>query len=388
MGLTIARIPRLTDLKSNIEDKKELQQIAIEDLLGRPQAALDRDTIKEFIHKKRILITGAGGTIGSELVRQIASYAPSQVTLLENSEHSLYLIDKELEEKYPQISRAAVIGDVRNKQKLDFTFSKTKPDIVFHAAALKHVPLSEDNIEEAVLTNIIGTKNVADACIGAGVMEMVMISTDKAVNPTSVMGATKRIAEYYAQTLGRSKKTKNTKFITVRFGNVLGSTGSVVPLFKRQLEAGGPLTVTDPNITRYFMTVREAVELVLQASVLGNNGQDEDKGAIYVLDMGDPIPIKDLAYQMIRLAGFKPDEDIKVEYTGLRPGEKMFEELFYKEEEPQKTKHSSIMLAKAKNTDLKRLSKAIDILYKEAMARNTKKTLDIIETLAPEFKPN
>lgn len=385
LGLTLARIPRLTELKANIEDKLELQPIAVEDLLGRPQAALDRNKIKNFIKDKRVLVTGAGGTIGSEIVRQVALYQPAHITLLENSEHSLYQIDKELEENFPAIARSANIGDVRDLDRLNITFAQQKPAIVFHAAALKHVPLSEANVDEAALTNVIGTKNVADACVEAKVKQMIMISTDKAVNPTSVMGATKRIAEYYVQAMGQDKKkSKNTSFITVRFGNVLGSAGSVVPLFKRQLEAGGPITVTDPKITRYFMTVREAVELVLQSSVLGDG--EKSKSAIYVLDMGEPVLIKDLAHQMIRLAGLVPEKDIEVKYTGLRPGEKMYEELFYEEEAPEKTRHESIMLAKPRPASLKELNKLLEKLVRYARERETKDTLQTLKKLCPEFK--
>ena len=384
LGLTFARIPRLTELKNNIDDKIELQPIAVEDLLGRPQAELDRERIGSFIKGKNILITGAGGTIGSEIVRQIANYIPSKIILLDNSEHSLYQIDKELEEKFPLFPRRSLISDVRELEKLQIIFRKEKPEIVFHAAALKHVPLSEVNAEEAVLTNVLGSKNIADTCLDCGVKNMVMISTDKAVSPTSIMGATKRIAELYVQALGSSKNSKNTIFSTVRFGNVLGSTGSVVPLFRRQIESGGPITITHPDITRYFMTIREAVELVLQSSVQGNKKEDNN-GSIYVLDMGEPVKIKDLAYQMIRLAGLKPEEDIEIKYTGLRPGEKMFEELFYPEEAPAKTSHQSIMLARPSNVNLREINKQILKLKKSADSKDKESTINLIKNLIPSI---
>ncbi|MDB2415436.1 polysaccharide biosynthesis protein, partial [Rickettsiales bacterium] len=339
LGISLAKLPRLSELKSNI-DQLEIKPIVIDDVLGRKAKTPNLGRREELIKGKRILVTGAGGTIGSELVRQIAQNNPAQICLFELSEHNLYQIDKELEEKFPNINRSAVIGDIRDLSQLDRVFKNHKPEIVFHAAALKHVPLVEENLTEAVNTNIIGTKNVADICIKHKTSKMTMISTDKAVKPTSLMGVTKRIAEFYIQTVG--KDSKSTNFAIVRFGNVLGSSGSVIPLFERQLKQGGPLTVTHPQMTRFFMTISEAVELVLQASTLPCEGENT---SLFVLDMGEPISINDLAIQIIELAGLEPEKDIKIEYTGVRPGEKLYEELFYPHEQQQSTLYEGIFHA-------------------------------------------
>ncbi len=293
LGLTVARLPKLTDFRAEQGDapvKLEMRPIAIEDLLGRPQTVLDRDQMRQMIVGKRVLVTGAGGTIGSELVRQIADHGPAQLTLLDHSEYALYSIDLEISERKPNLWRRSILADVRERARIMAVIAEERPELVFHAAALKHVPVVETHPVEGVLTNVVGTRNVAEACKAAGVSAMVLISTDKAVNPSSVMGATKRLAECCCQLLNAQGATH---YVTVRFGNVLGSTGSVVPLFQRQLAAGGPLTVTHPEVKRYFMTVREAVELVLEATVLGleTEGQGE---RIYVLDMGEPVRIADL----------------------------------------------------------------------------------------------
>jgi O-antigen biosynthesis protein WbqV len=273
---------------------------------------------------------------------------------------------------------------VRDNRHVDTVFRAHKPQLIFHAAAVKHVPIAEFNIEETVLTNVFGTCHIAEACQKHQAEMMVMISTDKAVNPTNVMGASKRLAESFCQALGNT--AKSTKFITVRFGNVLGSTGSVVPLFREQLAAGGPITVTHPEMTRYFMTVREAVELVLQASVLGISMEDKQE-CIFVLDMGQPVRILDLAMQMIRLAGLKPDEDIKITYTGLRPGEKLYEELFHFSENAVKTAHESIFLASPRFADMASLRRSIHELFLAASDRKTADTLELLKQLVPEFKP-
>lgn len=385
LGMTIARLPRLTDFRTTIEEKTELRPIAVDDLLGRPQAKHDRTKVRAFIEGECVLVTGAGGTIGSELVRQIAGFAPKKIVLFEISEHNLYQIDKELEERYPDLARVPIIGDVKDLQQIEAVFKTHRPQLVFHAAALKHVPMAEKNIRETVLTNILGTKNVADACATAKVKSMVSISTDKAVNPTSVMGAAKRAGECYVQALGQSGKAKKTALTTVRFGNVLGSSGSVVPLFERQLKAGGPLTVTHPDMVRYFMTIKEAVELVLQAAELGTR-QKDNNGAIFVLDMGEPVYIKDLATQMIRLAGLKPDEDIKISFTGLRPGEKLYEELFHPEESPQKTEHEGILLAAPRDLSVSKATQHIKKMTSAAENHDDKKVLDALQAFIPEFK--
>lgn len=367
LGLSLGRLPQLTEFKEGaVSDTKkmEVRPIAIEDLLGRAQAKIDTAAIGSFIFGKTVLVTGAGGSIGSELARQIASYQPQKLVLLENGEYNLYAVDQDIQKKYPTIKWDTVLCDIRNRDALDHVFANCKPDLVFHAAALKHVPLVEMNPLEGVQTNIHGTRNVADCAKKYGAQAMVQISTDKAVNPANVMGATKRLGEYYCQALDLQCKDENsTRFFTVRFGNVLGSSGSVVPLFERQLEEGGPITVTHPDIERFFMTIREASGLVLQASVLGISNPDK-YGRIFVLDMGRPVKIVDVAKQMIRLADLEPDKDIKIVYTGLRPGEKLYEELFDERETPIETSNKSIMAAIPQPIDARVLQKCFDRLEK------------------------
>ncbi len=385
-GLTIERLPSPTEFKSSEGNDIEVKPIAIEDLLGRQQAKLDRPAMQKLIANRRVMITGCGGSIGSELARQIASFRPAHLILLDSSEYNLYSIDLEISEDYPDLKRDAIIGDVRDRSRLDQVFDRFKPELVFHAAALKHVPLVEANPVEGVHTNTIGTKNTADACRKAGVKTMVLISTDKAINPPNIMGASKRLAESYCQALDLAGKAEgNTRFVTVRFGNVLGSTGSVVPLFERQLKAGGPLTVTHPDITRYFMTIREAVELVLQTMTLGVEMASEDAGKIYVLDMGDPVKISDLARQVIRLAGFEPDREIKIEYTGLRPGEKLYEELFHENEPMVSTNHSSLKLAAPRIVNMELLIQNLDNMASLVQERNRDGVIKLLRLLVPEY---
>lgn len=387
-GMTIARLPRLTELRSGEEQRIELKPVAIEDLLGRTQTKLDRAAMRRLIEGRRVLITGAGGSIGAELVRQVAEFDPAHVTLLDNSEHQLYAIGLELAEDHAALSRSLVLADVRDPTRLDEVMSAEGPNLVFHAAALKHVPMVETNPLEGVLTNTIGTRNVADACRKAEVAAMVLISTDKAINPSSVMGATKRLAESYCQAQDiaeRRRGAAGTRFVTVRFGNVLGSAGSVVPLFQRQLAAGGPLTVTHPEMTRYFMTVREAVELVLQASALGVAAGPEEAGKIYVLDMGEPVKILDLARHMIRLSGLRPDKDVKIEVTGERPGEKLFEELFHEAEPPLPTGHPGLRLASPRTVNLELLGRRLDELSALAAQGRASEALAMIHRLVPEY---
>ncbi|MBN4016312.1 polysaccharide biosynthesis protein [Rhodospirillaceae bacterium AH-315-P19] len=386
LGMPLSRLPRLTDFQRSDAKSLDIRPIAIDDLLGRPQTVLDQDAMRKMIAGRRILITGAGGTIGSELVRQISDYAPTHLTLFDNCEFNLYQIDGQLAERHGKISRSARLGDVRDSGRLASVLARETPDLVFHAAALKHVPMVEENPVEGVLTNAIGTRNVADACQKAGVTAMVMISTDKAVNPTNVMGATKRLAESYCQSLDLAAANcgNGTRFVTVRFGNVLGSTGSVVPLFQNQLRRGGPLTVTHPEISRYFMTVREAVALVLQASVLGTKGKKH--GGIFVLDMGKPIFILDLAKQMIRLAGLQPEKDIAIEFTGLRPGEKLHEELFHASEKLVETPCKGILLAAPRTADHEILGRAFNELAGLCQARKSDDVKAFLNKLVPEFK--
>ena len=384
LGLALARIPRLTDLKDGVDDKLTIRPIAVEDLLGRPQNVLDREGMEAMIAGRSVLVTGAGGSIGSELVRQISDYHPSRLVLVDSCEFNLYAIDMEMAGRHPGLERVPVLGDVRDSCRMRAVMEQHRPELVFHAAALKHVPMVEYNPDEGVLTNAVGTRIVADSCVAAGVKLMVQISTDKAVNPTNVMGASKRVAEMYAQALDLAGV--GTRFVTVRFGNVLGSTGSVVPLFQRQLASGGPLTVTHPDMTRYFMTVREAVELVLQASSFGIE-HSEYRGKIFVLDMGEPVRIVDLARQMIRLAGLRPDHDIKIAFTGLRPGEKLFEEIFHGSEPPVPTERKGILVAAPRLVDAAEMAAALDELDAACRTHRAAEAVALVRRLVPEYAP-
>ncbi|MFA7428870.1 MAG: nucleoside-diphosphate sugar epimerase/dehydratase [Rhodospirillaceae bacterium] len=385
LGVGLGRMPRLTDFRQGKADALDVRPVAIEDLLGRPQARLDRDAMRALVAGRRVLITGAGGSIGSELVRQVGALGPARLVLLESSEFALYTIDREMLERCPEVSRASVLADVRDRHRIESVFAAERPDLVFHAAALKHVPIVEEHPLEGVLTNVCGTRIVADACRAFGAGAMVLISTDKAVNPTNVMGATKRVAEQYCQALD-SMPDGGTRFMVVRFGNVLGSTGSVVPLFQRQLAAGGPITVTHPDMTRYFMTIREAVELVLQASALGVAG-DGYRGHVFVLDMGKPVRIVDLARQMIRLAGLRPGSDIQVTFTGLRPGEKLFEEIFHGAEPPVPTQQDGILVASPRAVSQGALQSFLDRMEACARAGDLTAVMDDLRALVPEYDP-
>lgn len=387
-GMTLARTPKLTDFRAAEGEALATRPVEISDLLGRPQMPLDRDAMAQLVSGKRVLVTGAGGSIGSELARQIGGFAPMRLALVDSNEYALYLIDREIAELAPDVDRVAIIADVRARDRILGLTQVEQPDIVFHAAALKHVPLVEDNPSEGMLTNVIGTRNVVDACIASEVGVMVQISTDKAVNPSSIMGASKRLAEMYCQAVDLDKaRSKNTRFITVRFGNVLGSTGSVVPLFQKQLAAGGPLTVTHPDMTRYFMTVREAVELVLLASAKGSE-DTATEGRIFVLDMGEPVRILELAKQMIRLAGFEPDVDIKIEITGMRPGEKLFEEIFHGAEAPVPTNNPGLLLAAPRSADAAALLDVISKIETSALENGDDEVIRLLRDIIPEFQRN
>lgn len=336
---TNAKVRILPGLKEIIKDKKlfeNLRDVEIEDILGREPVKLDNDNIESLIKDKTILVTGGGGSIGSELCRQIMKYNPKELVMLDIYENNLYDIEQELISKYPKEKIKAVIASVRDKKRLEEVFETYKPYLVFHAAAHKHVPLMENSPLEAIKNNVFGTYNVVNACDKFKVKRFILISTDKAVNPTNIMGATKRLCEMIVQA---KNKLSDTEFMAVRFGNVLGSNGSVVPLFKKQIQEGGPVTVTHKEITRFFMTIPEAVELILQAITYANGGE------IFVLDMGEPVKIYDLAQSLIRLSGYIPNEDIKIKITGLRPGEKLYEELLMGEEGLQKTAHNKIFVA-------------------------------------------
>jgi O-antigen biosynthesis protein WbqV len=343
-GLSIARLPALTEFRDAMADGRlQLQPVAVADLLGRPQVIHDTEALSAMVAGACVLVTGAGGTIGGELTRQLAALAPRRLVLVEHGEFALYTISQAIGVEHPGLDLATHLADIRDRARIDALFRAERPGIVFHAAALKHLPLAEINPSECVLTNAIGTRNVADAARAIEARAMVMISTDKAVHPSSVMGLTKRIAETYCQAVD-TEDDHRTRFVTVRFGNVLGSTGSVVARFERQLAAGGPLTVTDPAVERYFMTCGEAVQLVLQAAAYSVGGAGE-RGRIFVLDMGEPVKIVDLARQMIRLAGLEPDRDIKIAFTGLRPGEKLTERLSDDEEPLRPTTLPGILTA-------------------------------------------
>ena len=389
-GLRIRRAPRPTAFDSAALTEQgrslELRPVAIEDLLNRPQVPLDREGMARLIQGHRVVVTGAGGTIGSELARQVASFGPEKLILIDNGEYALWLIDLELGERHPHVAREALLADIRDEARIRAVFDQYRPELVFHAAALKHVPMVEANPQEGLLTNVAGTRHVADAARSVGALAMVLISTDKAVNPTSVMGASKRLAEMYCQALdiAATEAGHGMRCITVRFGNVLGSTGSVVPLFQRQLERGGPLTVTHPDMQRYFMTVREAVGLVLQASVVGGS-QD---GGIFVLDMGKPVKIVDLARQIIRLAGLTPERDVEIRFTGLRPGEKLHEELFHGKEPPEPTAWPGLLMATPRTADPAIVGRAIDEIAIACRGGQPRLALALLGRLVPEFEHN
>jgi len=336
-GVPFRTVPQLDDLMSGQVAVNQIREVSIEDLLGREPVKLNEEKIKGALSGKTILVTGAGGSIGSELCRQIARLKPERLVLIENGEFNLYAIEMELLNSFSELTIAAHLCDVRDARSVDQVFDRYRPDIVFHAAAYKHVPLLEHQLREAARNNILGTVNVAQAADLFGASQVVMISTDKVVNPTNIMGCTKRAAEIYCQNLNQQS---DTRYSTVRFGNVLGSAGSVVPLFRKQIQQGGPVTVTHPDMERFFMTIPEACQLITQASVLGEGGE------IFVLDMGEPIKIQYLAEQMIKLSGKVPGEDIDITYTGLRPGEKLYEELFHEQEALVPTDHEKVMLAK------------------------------------------
>jgi FlaA1/EpsC-like NDP-sugar epimerase len=385
LGMTLARLPSLSDFKAGTGEVAAIKPVEVEDLLGRPQTPLDRDAMQGLIKNRNVLVTGAGGSIGSELVRQIAGLNPSRLTLLDNSEYNLFKIDREVAKLSPSVRRDAVLADVRDAKRIESIFSEGRPDLVFHAAALKHVPMVEANMFEGLITNVAGSMNVANAARNAGVHALVQISTDKAVNPTNIMGASKRMAEMYCQALDLTG-TAGTRFVTVRFGNVLGSTGSVVELFRQQLQEGGPLTVTDPAMTRYFMTVREAVELVLMASAIGAE-KPSGGGGIYVLDMGEPVKIMDLARQMIRLAGFEPGRDIAIEIVGARPGEKLFEEVLHGSENLVPTEQPGLLFARPRAVDLATIRAEFERLALACASGNAEVVRSVLSALVPEYEP-
>jgi FlaA1/EpsC-like NDP-sugar epimerase len=372
-------VPSITDIASGKYNVSQIRTVEIADLLGREEVALDIDVIEQFVKDKVILVTGAGGSIGSEMCRQVCKFEPKLLLLVEQAENALFFIERELRKNFPKVAMQAIICDIAERGRVDTLFDRYRPNVVIHAAAHKHVPLMEANFGEAIKNNVMGTSIVADACDKYGTGSFVMISTDKAVNPTSIMGSSKRIAEMYIQDLNRTSKTR---FVTVRFGNVLGSNGSVVPIFKAQIEAGGPVTVTDPEMRRYFMTIPEASQLVLQAATMGEGGE------IFVLDMGEPVKIVDLARELITLSGFRPGEDIEIVFTGLRPGEKLFEELSIKGENMKPTKHPKIGVWQNIPMDREQLRSRIAELAAVANSADKQQLVQHIKRLVPEYIGN
>ena len=371
-------LPKIGDLIDGKASVQQIRDVDLNDLLGREPIMLDEAQISHYIQGKRVLVTGAGGSIGSEICRQVARFKPQKLVLFENAETPLFMIEKELVQNFPELPIVPIIGDVRNRSRVNVIFDDQMPQVVFHAAAYKHVPMMEINPAEAVNNNVQGTRLVADAAIGCGVEKFVMISTDKAVRPANIMGSTKRVAELYVQALsGRSK----TNFITTRFGNVLGSNGSVIPTFKEQIAAGGPVTVTHPEVTRFFMTIPEATQLVLQA---GSMGKGEE---IFLFDMGEPVKISKLAEEMIKLSGMKPHEDIEIAYVGLRPGEKLYEELLLDEEGVLSTPHKKICRAQSVCVDYGQLVKGIDALVADAKVLDLQGVREKLRLLVPEYTP-
>lgn len=356
---------------------RQIREIRIEDLLGRSAIKIDNPEVRKMVEGKRVLVTGAAGSIGSELARQLTGYHPAQLILFDQAESPLYELELELKAGGVAENCEFVIGDVRQRQRVQRLMEAFKPEIVFHAAAYKHVPLMEENPSESILANVLGTRNVADFAVSFGVGRFVLISTDKAVNPTSVMGASKRVAEMYCQSLDG---TTDCAFITTRFGNVLGSNGSVIPLFKRQIEQGGPITVTHAEVTRYFMTIPEAVELVLEAGTMGRGGE------IFLFDMGDSVKIYDLAKKMIRLSGLELDRDIEIRITGLRPGEKLYEELLAKEEGTISTHHPKILKAKVRPQSWEHIRSEVDELIGLFDGQDNTSLVRKLKQIVPEYK--
>jgi FlaA1/EpsC-like NDP-sugar epimerase len=379
-GIPCKTVPPMGELIDGKVSIKTIRDVAYRDLLGREVIRLDEDRIQAYLENARVLVTGAGGSIGSELCRQICRFRPRSVILFERAESSLYEIDLELKSDFPYVKTFSVLGDIRDRSQLEHAFSEHRPQVVFHAAAYKHVPMMEMQPWKAVRNNILGTRNVIDIAKAHDVDRFVFVSTDKAVRPVNVMGATKRVAELLVegQNGGGNKKPK---FMIVRFGNVVGSVGSVVPLFKKQIEKGGPVTVTHPDMTRYFMTIPEACQLILQAGAMGEGGE------IFILDMGTPVKIVDMARDLIRLSGFEPDTDIQVEYIGLRPGEKLQEELITEGEGIVPTSHEKIMVLRSESPDLLGLNGSIDKLAGMSYEQDVRAIIAKLQEIVPEYSP-
>jgi len=376
-SLPVRIIPGFGDLLDGSVNLSRIREVSVEDLLGRAPVELDTPLIQSFVRGKRVLVTGAGGSIGSELCRQLARFGPASITLVERAEFNLFTIHQDLTKAFPDLDVRPCIGDICDSRRLEAIFSSNEPELVFHAAAHKHVPMMEWNPGEAVKNNVFGTRKVADAADRHGCGAFVFISTDKAVNPTSIMGATKRVAETYVQSLSQHSKTK---FVAVRFGNVLGSAGSVIPIFRKQIDAGGPVTVTHPEMKRYFMTIPEACQLVMEASAMGQGGE------IFVLDMGTPVKIADLARDTIRLSGYRPDVDIPIVYTGVRPGEKLFEELGFDAERMDKTRHPKIFIGKLGGQPLEEVVRHLDELSPLTKSVSAEEVREGLGRVVPEMQ--
>lgn len=384
LGIQVLTVPPSDQWIYGKLNLQQMQDLKIEDLLQRKPIQIDTTRISEDLYGKRVLVTGAAGSIGSEIVTQVLGYKPAMVILCDQAESPLHEMKLEVEEKFPHICTKIFIADVRNYRRMYKLFEDYKPEVVFHAAAYKHVPMMEENPSEAILANVLGTKHVADLAVLFGTRKFVMVSTDKAVNPSNIMGTTKRIAEIYIQSLKDSPaNNKNgipvTRFVTTRFGNVLGSNGSVIPRFRAQIQRGGPITVTHPDITRYFMTIPEAVQLVLEAGTMGTGGE------IFIFDMGEPVRITDLALKMIKLAGLQPDRDIKIVYTGLRPGEKLYEELLNMGELTMPTHHPKIKIAKVISYPYKQVVEDIDDLLELNKKYDDVAVVNKMKEIVPEF---
>jgi FlaA1/EpsC-like NDP-sugar epimerase len=376
-NVSFQTLPSVKELLSNTVTRGNLRNVSIEDILGREPIQLDWKKIQANLQGKKILVTGGGGSIGSELCKQLARVKPGKLIIFDQSEFNLYRVDAELSLAYPELDIRAVLGDVSDRVAVQRMLEGCRPDVIFHAAAYKHVPLLENQIREAVHNNVLGTKILAEQAIKAGIARFILISTDKAVNPTNVMGATKRAAEILCQNMS---DISQTSFTTVRFGNVLDSAGSVVPLFRNQIHTGGPVTVTHPEISRYFMTIPEACQLIMKAETIGKGGE------VFVLDMGEPIKIQYLAEQMIRLSGKRPGEDIEIEFIGLRPGEKLHEELFHPHEQLIETGYKKLLLAKARSNDREIWAALIEALVRECVEGSEERILAKLKGLVPEFE--
>ena len=385
-AIKILVAPQVNEFDGESIDKMKMRNIRIEDLLGRDEIMINREEVYKNFHNKRVMVTGGAGSIGSEICRQMADLGVKKLIIFDMAETPLHEIRLELEHKYPDLDFVPFIGDVRSAKRLQVAFDRYKPEIVFHAAAYKHVPLMEENPCEAVLSNVHGSKNVADLCVKNNVEKMVMVSTDKAVNPTNVMGCSKRLAEIYCQSLGvaieRGEMEGKTKFVTTRFGNVLGSNGSVIPHFRKQIEEGGPVTVTHPKINRFFMTIPEACRLVMEAATMSNGNE------IFVFEMGEPVMIVDLAKKMIKLAGYVPGKDIEIKFTGLRPGEKLYEEVLSNEENTIPTNHKKIKIAKVREYDFESVANKYLELIETAKRGEVFNSVRQMKCIVPEFKSN